>query len=189
MDNIWQFLGQIAFTAVLILGVSLRFRHFAKHGKAKQDAKIEQARSLNEMARNGDPATRKSRYRKHLLASVVILATSSSLIAFSATKDWSATLAFCAVGLVSGLLLGAVSLVISQLAEDKGKSFSGFFWLSMLASPLIGLLVLIAIGKGDTAPTSDDFSAKLAALDDLRQRGILSEAEFLEKKEAILKRI
>ena len=37
-----------------------------------------------------------------------------------------------------------LSFVVARIAENKGRSFAGFFWLSFLLSFLIGLLVVLA---------------------------------------------
>ena len=48
--------------------------------------------------------------------------------------------------LVIGVLINfGLSFIVASIAERKGRSFGGFWWLSFLLSFLIGILVVIAI--------------------------------------------
>jgi hypothetical protein len=42
----------------------------------------------------------------------------------------------------------AMSFIVAYVAGQKNRSKAGFFWLSIFLSPLIGLLVAIAIPRG-----------------------------------------
>lgn len=53
----------------------------------------------------------------------------------------------------------ALCFVVAKVAGEKGRSAGGFFLLSFLLSPLIGLLVVIAMPRRDpnTPPGPNDF--------------------------------
>jgi hypothetical protein len=49
-----------------------------------------------------------------------------------------------------------LSFIIGYAASQKNRSFGGFFFLSLIISPLISLLVLIAVPKLDAPSVQND---------------------------------
>jgi len=108
-----------------------------------------------------------------------------------------------AVGLVIALI--GVQIMLSSFIADsaaaKGRSWSAFFWLSLLINPLIVWIVAVSLsplpGSGlyttpnpdSQPPRPDDPSQQLRGLVALRDDGLLSEAEFQEKKKEIIGRL
>lgn len=96
-----------------------------------------------------------------------------------------------------------LSLLIANSADKKGRSFWGFFWLTMIAGPIIMGIVVVAIspitpkrrsvvGSSRTqtsAQTLNDVPSQIERLAELRDKGILTDAEFDQKKQQLLDKI
>jgi hypothetical protein len=108
-----------------------------------------------------------------------------------------------AMGLVIALI--GVQIMLSSFIADsaaaKGRSWSAFFWLSLLINPLVVWIVAVSLSplpgselyatpnRDSQPPRPDDPSQQLRGLVALRDDGLLSEAEFQEKKKEILGRL
>ena len=85
--------------------------------------------------------------------------------------------------------------VIGHAAQRKGRSFWAFFWLSVLVSPIIMGIIAVTLkplDSSDTVPSATapkphgNLESKLVELQNLKEKGILSEAEFNEAKRKTL---
>ena len=96
---------------------------------------------------------------------------------------------------VLGLLTVLVSVcgLIADIAKSKGRSWAAFFWMSALFSPLI--LWIVASAMAPIAPNAatvaqvpshEGIRAKLETLQDLYDKGLLTEVEFNAKRQEIL---
>ncbi len=68
------------------------------------------------------------------------------------------------------------AIAVAAIAGSKGRNF--FLWLliALLTSPLIGLILLLALG-----PTPEAEVARQAQIEDLKRRGFPSKEEKLER--------
>jgi hypothetical protein len=103
-----------------------------------------------------------------------------------------------------------LALVVAAVADVRGRSAFGFFMLSVLLSPLIGLVVLLAgrnlaqeqrdeakrqaqqqheltLLRGHGAPTASR-ADELEKLISLKERGALTDEEFQAEKARLLSR-
>ena len=86
------------------------------------------------------------------------------------------------------------SLIVGILGAGRTTGFFGALLLSLLLSPLIGLIiVLVSQRKSDIRARKESVKSnqlsQLEKLGTLKEQGILSEEEFLKKKKKILKRV
>lgn len=98
------------------------------------------------------------------------------------------------------LLLGINSL-IADLAKSKGRSWAAFFWLSILFSPLIMWIIAATVSPlpgsaAYLAPVvatsnsgSPDIAKEIEKLGSLKEKGLITKAEFEAKKKELLDRI
>ncbi|TLP47203.1 MULTISPECIES: SHOCT domain-containing protein [Cohaesibacter] len=86
------------------------------------------------------------------------------------------------------------ALIPGFVASGKGNSFILYFLVSLVLSPIVGLIIaLIVPGKTATspgiqfvAPAKTDVADELRKLSDLHKEGIISEAEFSRKKTELI---
>jgi hypothetical protein len=129
-----------------------------------------------------------------LVAITVAIDAYSSLYVIAGALAWIALVFF---------ILGLCSL-IADLAVTKGRSWPAFFWLSLLFSPLIMWIIAAAISpiaiERETPASnrlsvsmqqksSEDITAQLQQLRDLKDKGLISEADFEAKKAELLERL
>ena len=69
---------------------------------------------------------------------------------------------------------------VAIAAGNKGRSTVGFFLLSALLSPIVGLIVLLVVG--DKSPGTADAYAKLQAA---RDGGLLTEEQYRAQAAAL----
>lgn len=120
------------------------------------------------------------------------------------------------MGLFFGWMLLAV--LVGFFADSRGRSGFGFFLVSMLLSPIIGLVIVLvmpnkiqeekiaeqrredhelqlasinAIASRANAATEDQLSVadKLIKLGELRDRGLLTDGEFKTQKASLLSKV
>lgn len=81
------------------------------------------------------------------------------------------------------------AIVVGVIANNRGRSGIGWFLFSIILSPLLGLILVLALGrpadKRGTAPRANvgDELTKLAAL---RDSGVLTDEEFEQQKASLL---
>jgi cyanate permease len=100
------------------------------------------------------------------------------------------------IGLVFALylitigLLGEFAIRVADLAEQKGRNWKSFFWLSIFVSPLITWLIVSAM-RSDTSKLhlkrEISTAEELAKLVELYKEGVLSEDEYEKAKKLILR--
>jgi hypothetical protein len=92
--------------------------------------------------------------------------------------------------------------LIANMAHSKGRSWTAFFWLSLLFTPILMWIIAATVsplpGSKDYLPINGNIAIKSETLDPvdqikklgkLREQGLLTEEEFLEKKTDLLTRI
>ena len=87
------------------------------------------------------------------------------------------------------LLFAILSVIVAFFAGTKGRTRFGWFWVSFLLSPVIGL-ILVAILPAKTnqsdialiSPTRD----KLIELKKLIDEGLINEEEYAARRKIIL---
>ena len=80
---------------------------------------------------------------------------------------------------------------IAAQAQNKGRSFNAFFWLSFLVSPIIMQIIVATIQPLDSTTAipsrSKDSLAEIAKLKELMDAGAINQVEFEQQKEKLLK--
>jgi len=85
-----------------------------------------------------------------------------------------------------------LAILVGVYASNKGKSFLGYFFIAALLSPLVGFIIVF-VSKDKTAKEQsiiiekESVSDELLKLNELKEKGILSEEEFNEQKKKLLK--
>ena len=85
-----------------------------------------------------------------------------------------------------------LAILVGVYASNKGKSFLGYFFIAALLSPLVGFIIVF-VSKDNTAKEQpiiiekESVSDELLKLNELKEKGILTEAEFNEQKKKLLK--
>ena len=105
------------------------------------------------------------------------------------------------LGAIWGVIMGLISVAIARMAENKGRSFNSFFWLSVLINPILMWIIAAALSPlpgsvqfADSASntlstTSADAVSEIKKLGDLKDQGLITKAEFDAKKKELLDRI
>lgn len=97
--------------------------------------------------------------------------------------------------LIVGFLFALLAMVIANRAEKSGRSWIAFFWLSALVSPVIMGIIAVTLKPLDSpnglstgeAPQPDkNLESQLVELQNLKDKGILSEEEFSKAKKKAL---
>lgn len=90
-----------------------------------------------------------------------------------------------------GFALGGLSGAVANKAENSGRSWLSFFWLSLLISPLVTWLVVAtlkpleldaSLGSGG----SHALEERIAELSGLRDKGLISQDEFEQARKNVL---
>ena len=97
-------------------------------------------------------------------------------------------------GVFIGLFFSILASAVADKAEEAGRSWTSFFWLSLLISPLITWLIAATLkpaGASESVSAStksrgDSLEEKLTELQSLKDKGILSQGEFDEAKRKAL---
>ena len=99
------------------------------------------------------------------------------------------------------IILGLVLLVgvffwasaIAAQAQNKGRSFTAFFWLSFLLSPVLMQIIVASLSNSSAQPVtmsaSESATKKLAELKSLLDSGAITQDEFDKKKKKLLEQI
>jgi hypothetical protein len=95
------------------------------------------------------------------------------------------------IGCFSAWILATIGERIATSAERKGRSWSAFYWMSVLLSPIISVIIVATLpsGKNVPGPVNDsrpDEIENIRRLAQLRDDGILTEDEFQAKKKSLL---
>lgn len=92
-------------------------------------------------------------------------------------------------------LIGLIGKAIGNKAERAGRSWVAFFWLSALVSPIVMGIIAVtlkpldssdSVSSVDSTKSESNLESKLIELQNLKNRGILSEEEFNEAKKKAL---
>lgn len=95
----------------------------------------------------------------------------------------------------------SISTLIADVALSKGRSWSAFFLLALLISPVImGIIVATISPLKESTETlnsnnqlfierNPDFAKEIEKLGELRDKGLITKAEFDTKKKELLDRI
>jgi cell division protein FtsX len=185
-----------------LLAVYFVWLFLTPKGKSFRAKNKEKALDKAKRVSDGTYRTDKKAKIAAFLSGVVIITSFTFFIGvvFLAELDpyfWEGQeLTFVVVGLIGGAFFSALALGIANMAEQKGRSFDAFFMLSVIFSPIIMGIIAASLGpvaKGQSstqsAPSVPDITEQIKKLSDLREQGILTQEEFDDKKEQLLKRI
>ena len=81
-----------------------------------------------------------------------------------------------------------LSIIAGVFAGSKGRSRFGWFLISCLLSPLIGLLLLAILPRQDFVPVvvHNSLEDKLLEINGLLEKGLLSQEEYNVRRKAII---
>jgi hypothetical protein len=81
-----------------------------------------------------------------------------------------------------------LSIVAAVFAGSKGRSGFGWFLISCLLSPLIGLLLLAILPRQDYGPVvvHNSLEDKLLEINALLEKGLLNQEEYNSRRKAII---
>jgi len=84
--------------------------------------------------------------------------------------------------------------LIGAMASGRGRSGLGLFFLALITSPILGVILLLIVGRSKPMPVQivnaeQSPTARLEELGRLRSNGIITDAEFEAKKADLLARI
>lgn len=129
---------------------------------------------------------------------IVIAIVETSRYLFFSWEGWVSQIfyppSFFVVLLLSSVI-ALVSWAIANKAQKAGRSWAAFFWLSAVVSPIIMGIIAVTLKPLDSPATipsakppkpSGNLESELVQLQNLREKGILSEAEFTEAKKKAL---
>ena len=171
-------------------------KNFTKSGKAKREYKEQQKQLIVEQKAAGTYIASES-FKSNSIAYSVMIWAGIGGIATSASDGAVGLI----VGAIWGAIIGLISSAIGKMAERKGRSYAAFFWLSVLISPLLMWIIAAAISPlpnsnstGSPAASSQSNASSQIARDieelgSLRDRGLITKAEFDSKKKELLDRI
>ena len=182
------------------------FSRFTKKGKAwLETKKLEKAEVFDRLvARGYSPRSLASKRKVEIFASLVFYVICVIVIGLvtEIASWWNSSWSLwdtAGVALLTLLVLGLVSLysrlasVIGNRAERSGRSWLAFYLVSYFVSPLITGLVAIALkdealseGKNTKESGNQSLESKLLEIQTLRDKGLISEADFEAKKKNIL---
>ena len=135
------------------------------------------------------------------VSGVVVYVVWSYLISVLVQTDFVAFLLI--PGLLVGVVFSGLSVAIGETAEKKGRSFNGFWGLSIFISPVImGIIVMTmaplpgsagfvnsAAASVPETKSAADHADQIRKLSSLLESGILTQEEFDTKKKDLLNRI
>lgn len=104
---------------------------------------------------------------------------------------------FVIMGFAMGAIVFGLSHAVASQAVLKGRKYDQFFLLSVLISPLICFLIVASMSSPNSVaesvktnkPNMDSdlgVAEKIEALSQMKEKGLISEAEFLAKKADLL---
>ena len=94
---------------------------------------MEYSLRMTDLDTSNEPSKKRQRYGLSVLGAFFLCLVLASASPF-----------FAILG-IAILIFGMIGLVIADHAEKKGKSWSTFFWLSLLISPLVTGLIVATI--------------------------------------------
>lgn len=176
--------------------MSFAFR-FSKVGKRngerqKQAQKDAVEKRLNALSQAGIVPTERKQKISHMVMFAITLVFIVYLVALTMLDSYffgAGEILVYAIGL--GASLGAIFAIlagaVANKAEEAGRGWVSFFWLSLLISPLITWLIVAtlkpAIGTpAESASRVETLESKLEELKRMQEKGLISEAEFDEAK-------
>ena len=142
--------------------------------------------------------TRGKRVQRKAYVAMLASALTLLVISFLEVNNW-VDLVFIFIDVLSLFVIFAAS--IADKAEKKGRSWEAFFWLSMLFSPILMLIIVelisplpssVAHSSSESAARasfSPDLMDQIKKLGDLRDQGLITDQDFEAKKNELLNRI
>jgi hypothetical protein len=182
------------------------FSRFTKKGKQRLESKKREKVEVFDrlVARGYSPRSLASKRKIEMYVSLVFFVICVVLLGLifefapGLGSNWSleeisifALLTLPVLGLV--LLSSRLASVIGDRAERSGRSWLAFYVVSYFVSPLITGLFAIALkdealsgGKTNQESGSQSLESKLVEIQNLREKGLISEADFEAKKKDVL---
>jgi hypothetical protein len=77
-----------------------------------------------------------------------------------------------------------LSILAGAYANSKKRSGFGWFLISIVLSPIISFIILAILANKTTAPKS--LEARLVEIDQLRNKGTITQDEYELKRKAII---
>ena len=199
MDYWWLFLAALIGAAY---GFYLRFTKVGKRNveRQKQAQKDALEKRLNALSQAGIVPIEPKQKISHMVmfvitvVAIVFLVTLGMLDSFFFGAE-EILVAAVIIGASLGYFFATFAAAVASKAEEAGRGWVSFFWLSLLISPLITWLIaatLKPLSSSQSPPASDPsdggrtLEEKLTELQNLKEKGILSDDEFDKAKKKAL---
>lgn len=152
--------------AVIAVVVTIIVRRRSPKGQARITS-LNAATTANEtrLREQGVHVIGESRASKHFRGAVAAIAIAFALIFFrsfgnASPSDWLIIAFSISFALLVGFFIAWIGRLIANAAQNKGRSWLAFFWLSILVSPIImGIIVAVLPALPGTAQTAPPRSA------------------------------
>jgi hypothetical protein len=188
----------LAVATGLVVGVLPRF---TKRGKANASraAEVDALRNQKLREKGIEPLPRKKKLEQAAIF-VVFLTFISAFVfmAFLTGGDLDdvfffpeLAFSFLLFGLSVGVAFALFASAVANKAEEAGRGWLSFFWLSLFISPLITWLIVATLKPAIGTPAEstsrvDTLESKLEELKRMKEKGLISQAEFDEAKKKSL---
>jgi membrane protein implicated in regulation of membrane protease activity len=132
-----------------------------------------------------------SQKMQHFLGFTVAWALLSSVVVVNLGYVWTVWIFLLVVSLSIGLLFAGLAFFVGEKAEEAGRGWISFFWLTMLLSPLVTWIIVSVLKPASVSSSKNPdrpapLAGKLAELKDLQEKGLISPDEFEEAKKRLL---
>lgn len=170
-------------------------RAFGPKAKVREEKwKAEKTELKSRLAAQGVEFVPSSLKRIHFFWFVVAFTTIIAAFSFALFQGeiWY-TMVSLFMGVTLGLVFAALSAMVADKAEEVGRSWLSFFWLSLLISPLITWLVVSSLQPllqpRDPSLRQESIGDRLEQLEklgSLLREGLINQEEFERQKARIL---
>lgn len=195
-ESDYYIFANLAILAISLVG--LAWQRFSKKGKALRAKNIALQSERLEALRN---ANLNYPSRNGLIGLFAVVGGLFSAIGFMVGMAFfpyadALWVFFVFMGLAMGAIVFGMCHAVAAQAVLKGRKYDQFFLLSLLISPVICFLIVASMSSpnsvaGDVKSNKQTASelgvvAKIEALTEMKEKGLISEAEFLAKKSELL---
>jgi len=175
----------LIFAAILtFLSVLLRPRSFTPKGVAQIDERNSRLRV------HGVEPLAHSKKMLNFLGFLLIWGLLSLLVVVNLDYSWN-PVPLLLVSSTVGVFFAALAFFVGEKAEEAGRGWISFFWLTMLLSPLVTWIIVsvlkpVSVSSSKTPEQPGPIANKLAELLELQENGLISSDEFEEAKKRAL---
>jgi hypothetical protein len=179
-------LVMLIFAAILtFLSVLLRPRSFTPKGVAQIDERNSRLRD------HGVEPLSHSKKMLNFFGFLLIWAPLSFLVVVNLDYRGNVAVFLLVVSSTVGIFLSALAFFVGDKAEEAGRGWISFFWLTMVLSPLVTWIIVlvlkpVSVSSSKYPEPPAPIATKLAELLELQEKGLISPDEFEKAKKRAL---